>query len=215
MPHILIECQNGKIIVLKISEISWQLKKYLTYLFVFLLYFLLILIFIFKFSLFDYFIFYFSILCFFEYNDFISFFNMGRKGRNYKNFKSIIVTIDDKTFSIELDSNEKIKNEDDLKQISTNPPDQNRNKNRNKDKNERRNKKKQIQQTNQNEHFQLQINEDSNEMQFGDNMVDDDDFPFLNEFNTFYGIDDFQLANGLNEDSYFDTDDFQNFDIFN
>ena len=135
---------------------------------------------------------------------------MGRKGRDHKNFKSIIVTINDKTFSIELDSNEKIKNENDLKQISTNPPDHNRNRN----KKERRNKKKQIQQTNQNEQLQLQINDDSNEMQFGDNMVDND-FPFLNEFNTFYGIDDFQHANGLNEDSYFDIDDFQNYDIFN
>ena len=57
---------------------------------------------------------------FFEKKYFISFFNMGRKGKYQKNIKSITVAINDKTITITLDSNEKIKFNDDLKLISTN-----------------------------------------------------------------------------------------------
>ena len=142
---------------------------------------------------------------------------MGRKGKYQKNIKSITVAINGKTFSIELDSNEKIKNDVDLKSISTNLPNQNQNKNKNK----RRSKKKQIQQTDQNEQFQqidqnqqLQINDEIYGNQFGDNMIDDD-YLFINELNAFNGAGDFQLDDDLNEDLYFDLDEFPSYDIFN
>lgn len=164
---------------------------------------------------------------------------MGRKGKEHRNIKSIVIVIDSKIIEIDLKSNERIRNEDDLNLIPS-MIDPNKNINNKKTRRTYKTKNSQKIQKTQNIHSNQQIitenetNEEINEINITNESNDTDniynyydsnenslelvDNIFLNETSNVNENDEFNIFDDFNEfnENLFENDEtddlFFNFD---